>query len=332
MFRVGSSIADIVGIPRDNCYNGCMITTLTGENSFSLQQVLRDRVASFVTEYGDMALERIDGQDVEPARLQEALQSAPFLSSKKLVILREPSKQKHYVDEAEQILGDVSESTDVIVVEPKLDKRLSYYKYLKSQTDFQQFPELDSNALARWLVASAKTAGGSLSQSDATYLVERVGLNQQLLSQEIEKLTLYDPKITRDTIDLLVDATPQSTIFQLVEAAFSGNTKRALDLYDEQRAMKVEPPQIVALLAWQLHILAIIKTAGDRSADIVAQEAKLNPYVVRKSQSIARQISLGQLKRLVSDLLAIDVASKNSALNADDALKHYLLQLAAQSA
>jgi DNA polymerase III delta subunit len=139
---------------------------------------------------------------------------------------------------------------------------------------------------------------------------------------------LYDPKITRQTIDLLTEPTPQSTIFQLLEAAFAGNSRRAMQLYAEQRALKVEPSQIVAMLAWQLHVLAIIKTAGERGVDTIANEAKLNPFVVRKSQSIARNLSLARLKKLVSELLKIDVASKRTSIDPDEALQHYLLALA----
>src|SRR3546814_19438404 len=61
--------------------------------------------------------------------------------------------------------------------------------------------------------------------------------------------------------------TPQSTIFELLDAALSGNTRRALELYEEQRSMKVEPQQIIAMLAWQLHVLAVVKAAGERRSE-----------------------------------------------------------------
>ena len=109
-----------------------------------------------------------------------------------------------------------------------------------------------------------------MKSNDARYLVERVGTNQQLLANEIEKLALYDKDISKESIDLLTEETPQSTIFELLEAAFAGNHRKVQTLYAEQRAMKVEPPQIIALLAWQLHILAIIKTAGDRTPETIA--------------------------------------------------------------
>jgi len=113
----------------------------------------------------------------------------------------------------------------------------------------------------------------------------------------------YQPEITRQTIDLLTEAAPQSTIFELLDAAFAGNAQRAMALYAEQRALKVEPQQIMAMIAWQLHVLAVIKTAGQRSADEIAKDAKLNPYVVRKSQNIARKLTLPELKKLVHNAL-----------------------------
>lgn len=305
-----------------------MVVTLTGENDFGLKAELQTTVSRFVEEHGDLALERLDGQEATYEQLQESLTGLPFLAARKMVVLRSPSANKQFVERAEQLLGQVPETSDVILIEPKLDKRLSYYKYLKSKTDFHEFPPLDQPGLAQWLVKEAKQHDGSISSGDARYLVDRVGANQRLLSNELEKLLLYEPKISRRTIDLLTDPAPQSTVFQLLEAAFAGNARQALRIYGEQRALKVEPPQIIAMLAWQLHVLAVIKTAGERGADEIAKQARMSPFVVRKSQSIARRLSLSELKVLIADLLKIDTDSKRTSIDTDEALQHYIMTLA----
>lgn len=309
-------------------YNIQMITTLTGANSYSLQAALQARLAAFLESEGDMGLERLDGEEVTIDRISEALTSLPFLSSKKLVLIRQGSANKQFVEQAERLLQNVAETTDVLLIESKLDKRSSYYKFIKKNTDFQEFNELDPNGLARWLTDVAKQRGGTLSSSDANFLVQRVGGSQQLLGGELEKLLLYSNNVTRQSIELLTEATPQSTIFELLDAAFAGNTKRALQLYQEQRALKVEPQQIVAMLAWQLHILALIKTAGDRSPEAIAAESKTSPYTVKKSLSIARKLTLAKLKQRIADLVIIDQRSKREAFNIDNALQHYILVLA----
>jgi len=114
----------------------------------------------------------------------------------------------------------------------------------------------------------------------------------------------------------------------LLDAVFAGKAKQALALYREQRALRVEPQAIIAMLAWQLGILLTVKAAGNRSVTDIAREAKLNPFVVRKAQSSVRHLTLVQLKGFVSGLLAIDVALKQRSIDADDALQLYLIKLA----
>lgn len=300
---------------------------LTGENSFMLQQELRKLVRAFVAEHTDMALEQLDGEEAEFDRIREALQSLPFLASKKLVVLRAPGANKQFVESFENLLTEAPESTDIVIVEPKLDKRLSYYKFLKKQPGFQEFAELDTLGLAKWLVGLVKEQGGSLSQSDASYLVDRVGASQQLLSNEIAKLLQYSPNVTRQTINELTERAPQSTIFELLDAALAGNSKKALELYHEQRMMKVEPQAILALLGWQLHVMALVKTAADRDPSAIASQAKLNPFVVRKTQGIVRGISLPQLKQLINDVFTLDVRLKSESIDADEALQNLIISL-----
>ena len=305
-----------------------MVITLTGGNSFALGAELRRLAGDFMAEYGELAVEQLDGEEAGFERLAEAVTSLPFLASKKLVVLRAPSTNKMFQERVEQLLAEIPETTEVILVEPKLDKRLAYYKFLKKATDFRDFPELDKAGLITWLVATAKQRGGQLSAADARLLSERVGLNQRLLANELEKLLLYGSQVSRQTIELLTDETPQSTIFHLLEAAFAGRHKQAMELYAQQRALKVEPAQIIAMLTWQLHVLSIIKTAGERPNDQIASEARLNPFVVQKSRNIARNLAPARLKQLVSELLSIDRRLKRTDLDADEALQHYLLKLA----
>lgn len=304
-----------------------MTITLTGSNDFARGQELNKLVTEFLSRYSDLGLEQLEGEEASLPRVQEALQSQPFLVEKKLVILKNPSSNKQLLEQAEALFSDISDSTDLILVEPKIDKRLSYYKFLKKTTDFREFNELDVASLAQWLMEFAKSKNGILNLSDARFLVERVGLNQQLLSNEVEKLIMYDPKISRDTITLLSEATPQSSIFDLLEVAFNGNSRKALELYHEQRILKVQPQEIMAMLTWQFRILALIKTAGKRTPDEIARDAKLNPFVVRKSLRIANQLSLATIRDLVNSLLKLDVRLKSETIDPDEALQYYLLTI-----
>lgn len=302
-----------------------MIIALTGTNSFALKQRLEELVSNFVAEHGELALEKIDAEAASENQILDAVQSLPFLASRKMVVLREPSASKEIQDRVEQIISSTTETTDLIIHEPAPDKRTAYFKVLKSNTKLEEFGPLDSRNLAGWLVDEAKNQGGELSFQDANYMVERLGTDQQMLANELGKLLVYEPKISRATIDLLTEPAPQSNVFNLLDAAFSGNKKRALKLYEEQRAQKVEPQLIIGMIAWQLQLMALAKNAGRRTPAQIAADSGMKSYPIEKARTLAGRLSGDELNNLVSEALDIDYKSKTTALDLDEALKNYIV-------
>jgi len=304
-----------------------MVVTLTGNNSYALRRRLNQLIGEFVAEQGELALERIEAESVDLQAILDAIQSLPFLAARKMLVVRDLSANKPAAEAIEQIISSVEDSTDLIIYEPAPDKRTSYFKVLKSKTELEEFNELDTRSLANWLADEAKKQGGQLGLADANYLVERIGANQQMLASELGKLLTYDPQVTRANIDLLTEPTPQGKIFELLDAAFGGNKKRALKLYEEQRAQRVEPQAILAMIAWQLQLLALAKYSKDKPATTVAKDAGLNPYPVTKAKNLAAKISKNELNKMVDEALDIDWRGKTTAIDLDEALKTYITTL-----
>jgi len=302
--------------------------TITGNNAALRTDTLKKLVDQFVAKHGDFGVQRIEAESSEISDITAALQTTPFLTERSLVVLYTPGQIKDFAEKVEQHISSVAEAVDTVIIEPKLDKRSLYYKTLKAKTDFKDCTELDERGLADWLVKRVKAAGGSISRGDALFLIERVGADQLLLTNETDKLVLYKVEISRKTIELMTEPSPSSTIFELVEAAFAGKPAQALHLYDEQRALKVEPQQIIAMLTWQLHVLAILVAAAGQSPDTVASQTKISPYTLRKSSRLASNLTRADVTRLVRRLLEIDSRSKRAAIDLDDALRQYILTLA----
>jgi hypothetical protein len=61
-----------------------------------------------------------------------------------------PVRIKSFTERFEGFLGEVAETNDVLIVESKLDKRLSYYKQLKKLTEFRVFSVLDAHGVVRF--------------------------------------------------------------------------------------------------------------------------------------------------------------------------------------
>lgn len=304
------------------------VFAIVGANDFARTKYLEKATAEFIKNFGDFAMERLDGEDLEYDRLLEAVSGPPFLSERKMVVLSRAANNKQITERAEELLDQVIESTDLLIVEPKVDKRSAYYKLLKSQDNFVECDDPEPFELAKWVVEAAKNEDAEISQTDARYLIDRVGASQQLLSSELQKLALYSPRINRESIDLLTDKTPSSSVFDLLQAAFDGQVQRALDLYEEQRRLRVEPQAIIGLIAWQLHLLSLAKLAGNRSAAEIAKAGEVSPFAVGKAQALASKLRLADLKQLIDQTLKLDVRLKSESIDPDDALKNLILKIA----
>jgi DNA polymerase-3 subunit delta len=304
-----------------------MIVALTGNNSFLLKRRLKELTDEFVSKYGGLSLEKIDAEESDLTAILDVLQATSFLSNKRLVLLKNLSANKQVAEGIEQIISSDSNLADIIIYDSSPDKRTAYFKMLKSKTQLEEFSELDAAQNAKWLVAEAKKLGAKLSLADANYLINRAGTNQEQLFNELTKLAIYSADISRDTIDLLTVETPQSKVFDLLDAAFSGNKKQALELYDEQRAQKVEPQAIMAMLAWQLRLLALSKSGSRLAAVQIAKDAGVSPYPVTKAQRLASKLNDKQLQQMVKEALTIDELSKTRTMNLDEAIKTYITNL-----
>jgi DNA polymerase III delta subunit len=304
-----------------------MITTLSGSNNYLIDIELKKILSDFENQQGKLAIEQIDASESDVQSINEAIIGLSFLSPIRLIVLKSGSSNKQFIDSIDQTLPQVPSTNQVVLVEPSIDKRLSYYKTLKSLTEFKSFEPLDFGQTARWIESLVKDRGGRISSNSSRYLVELIGLDQMRISNEIDKLLTYNSEIDRETIDRLVEPVAQTSIFQLLDAVFNSGPKDILRIYDDQKTQKVEPQQIIAMLTWQIHIIAMIKAAGDLSASEIARKTKISPYVVSKSMSMAKKLSKADIKQITNNLLELDVKLKNKTVDIDDALLQLLLSV-----
>ena len=299
--------------------------TLTGNNSYLIDQIIRDKEADYIKSHGQISIERLNAEELEANEIVSKLSAVSLFAAKKLVILKGLSQNLLLIEQLDRLLDQPADDTELLIIEPHVDRRSKLFNKLKTKTVLSDLGKLSTDALIKWIISLVEGFSGSISRSDANYLIERVGDDQQLLYQELSKLILYTPSITHQTIDLLVEASPQSQIFDLMEATFTRKHSQIIKLYEEQRALKVEPVKIIGLLAWQLHILAAIKAAANLPVSSIASNLGTYPSVISKSTSLANQISSKELHEAVNKLLAMDDKSKQQSINIDDALLYYLL-------
>lgn len=290
-----------------------MITVLSGSNTQAIREKLAAIKEAFIKQHGSEGVETVAGEQLQPEQLNSLLSGATLFALDRLVIVRGLSENKLVAEQYLKVLDSISDQTQVVLVEGGLDKRTVFYKTLKKQAELLEFAELDEVAATNWVKESVKKQGGEIDSGTARLLVRYAGTDQSRLTNEVAKLVAYDSKITPKTIEELVEKRPEDTIFQLLEYALSGKTNQALSVLEGLEKAHEDPFQTASMLIWQTNILAIVHSGKEIPDSEIAKSAKLNPFVVKKTRSLARGITRPKLNSILNRVAECDVALKSSS-------------------
>lgn len=271
-----------------------MITVLTGENNFEITRATEQIVASF-----DGAAEKIDGTELELKQLPDLLMGGTLFADKRLVIIKNISENKALWAVLTDWLPRVSEDVQLVLVDEKLDKRTKTYKNLQKYADVHEFKlwsERDSSQAEKWTTEEAKNLGFELDKDNARLLVARVGVDQWLLWQALQKLAVAK-EVTSVVIEELIDANPTENVFNLFEAALKSDARRVKQMI-ETLQLSEDPYRLFGLMSGQAFQLLGL-TLTERSSVEVAKDLGAHPFVLQKLAPYASQFGKSGAKKSV---------------------------------
>lgn len=290
-----------------------MLYLVYGSNAYGVQR----QVAGIIEVLGkESSAVRVDGETAEYEALAERLVGQSLFSlGDQVIIVRGLSKSKAVSERILELRTRVPEDTHVVFVEPEIDKRSSFFKTLKREATVHECKDLNERELASWLIGEASQLGGTIDMPTAQLLAQYVGVQQQRAASELEKLILYEPEVTRDAVEKMVEKTVQENIFELLDAVTRGEMEKSAQSVQKLLRARVEPIYILTMIAWQLHNIALVKSAGTMSASEIASKAKLAPFVVQKTQRITSKLSLAAIKEMIELTSKADLALKTSTVD-----------------
>lgn len=283
-----------------------MITVLTGENSYELRQTLQRVMA----EFGGTP-ERFDGDTLELRQLPDVFMGMSLFAEKRLVIIRELATNKTVWEVLPEWLGRVSDDVRLVLVEPKLDKRTKTYKALQKVAEIiehKPWTERDQASAEKWLTGQAEARGITLESTGARLLVARVGVDQWLLAQALDKLAVFD-QVTDEVIRDVIEARPSESVFELFEMALKGDKKRVAEILATLQ-LSEDPYMLFGLLSGQAFQLAALTVA--RPGDEIARDVGVHPYVLSRLRPYADQRGAAGARTIIALFARADDAMKSS--------------------
>jgi DNA polymerase-3 subunit delta len=280
----------------------------------------------------DLNTTTLDGQSLTLGALQQACDSLPFLSDRRLVIVRnyltrlggagKGRADTASLDALADYLPTMPDTVRLIFVE---DETLSKgHPILKLAEKHEAglvyaFGGPGRGELAGWIMKRVESKGATIERPAADALAMSVGDDLRLLDSEIEKLATYVGNahpITTAELELLVPYAGVANVFTMVDAIGRRDGRTALRLLHKLLDENAAPLYLLSMIVRQFRILIQVKelSAQGLATSTIARQAGLHPFVAEKAQRQAMNFSMGQLEVIYARLLETDLAIKTGQM------------------
>lgn len=311
-------------------------------NQLSRFQLIYGEERYMVRYYKNMLIQKLSQPDdemnrtffrdnsTEPSQIAEAAQVLPFFAEHRLLVVEDSGFFKTSSDMADY-METFPETTYIVFVEREIDKRNRLFKWIGKNGCVTECVRQQEKMLKQWMAGYAKKAGKSISVKSVERLIERVGTDMEMLSNELEKCIGYvgdRTAIEVSDVDAISSGVTVSKLFDMIDAVALGEKDRALRLYDDLLANKESPMSILYMFSRHINILLQIKECGNLglSQSETAKKCGVPPFTVSK---YARQAALFKRSKLLAMLetrLEYEEKFKSGRLSDQLAVELFLIQ------
>lgn len=306
-----------------------MIILIYGTDTFRSREKLQEVKKQFKEKHdaSGMNIVELDGARASLEEVSRAVTSSPFLSSKRLIVLKNLLTGDYDVDNAVSSIRRALDGNTILVFEEKPKKDVKKLLAAKPEVVYE-FDPMEGAELLQWIRQRGKSKGLSFvgrsvaKLIDLTRLAEdgkpkRAGANTWRLATEINKLAnLGRAEITEDDVLGVVSGDLEANVFQFIDALSAKEREASLALLHREFDGGNDAGRIFHLVVRQIRILLQVKklTSGE--------EGKLGfpPFVIERARKQAALWQNEALRVAHERLLEMDKNTKSTTISPETLL------------
>lgn len=262
--------------------------------------------------------ERVASSDMEPQDLVASLNTLPFGTGFRLVIVKSADHLPKPVSEAViAYLQDPNRSCVLCLVCEKLPKTSRLYKAI---VGLGKTAVIECTPVKRWelpkrMVVMARNRGMRIDEAACKELIARVGESTTMLDRQIGTLSeLCRPSgvITRADVERYVTRIAEVKPWDFLDAVCERDARRSLELY----RLMLDPSEIalVTMLVGRLRELVCAQSLASRGqADSLAATLGKQQWQVKNYGRWAARFGRGELAAALAQCASCDRALKTGA-------------------
>ena len=318
-----------------------MIHLLFGDDELSRGEVLEAMKQSIQpAELRDVNVVVLEGRDVGYGELAATCFTVPFMSDKRMVVVRgllsmfesrprsggraaaSSSAEMKPWDQLPDLLAEMPPTTDLVFVDGPLRPSNPVLKKVQGLVEVKAFPVPRGRALGQWVQERAGRYRASIDYDAAGALADAIGNNLRIIDLELQKLSLYrgEGPIRRSDVQELVAYVREANVFAAVDAVLEGRPGTAISSMHQLMDSGSPASYVIIMIARQVRLLLLAKDLGSQRvpASELGRRLGLSGYPLRKTIEQERRFTVERLAEMHRRLLEADRSVKRG--EADEAL------------
>jgi len=310
-----------------------VIAIVTGPDDTLVRDAVRDILQR--RDPSDSSTSRIDGRTAKPGEVQNAASSAGFFGSGRVVVVddflaryaKPGTRAGASSPDWASLFAAIPPENTLLLVDGSLSSvPAAVKKVLPKDAEIHIGDPPRGRDLLAWMKTSARQSGGNLGDREARFLAERLypqSWSQKssnpmydrppdlgLIRQEIARLILsaHPGEITTELIREETERGDDDRIFKFLDAALAGNLEVAIPELDRLLMAGEEPARLLAQLAGNIELSAILVNAGNRDPVSVGKDiGARNPG---RMGMMARGVQTAGPRRITTAMHAVTAADR----------------------
>ena len=286
-----------------------------GEDAFFRERGLSLVKKAFITEL-QLNCATFNGEKLDEKEVISSLSAYPFLSAKRLTVIREYYPKKDGIKVIKPFLENPTPDNVLCIVNEKPSDVLKKF----SSVCVVDCKKADANLIGRYVKGKCAQAGVNIDLETAKVIADYCLCDMTRVESETEKLIAYTfnkKQITKDDVDALVSQDSEHKIYQMTDYIGKKDFDKAISVIYEMLA-KGETMQRLLISVYNYFRRLLHVAISDKTDAQIAEILGVKEYAVKAIRSQAKAFKKKALKQAVDMLADTDFLIKSGRVDADD--------------
>ena len=300
-----------------------------GEESYLLDHAV-DALIKFAAPDGanDFNYDTFHGEDVTAEQLRSTVDTLPFMSKRRVVVLRDVQEMDlNILEDMVEYFENPAPSTCLIMhaltAEKSIDGRRSAVRKLKKAAESCEFKAFYERDVENFLRKQAGDRGLRLDNAAQAYLLEAVGQRLADIDAALEKLDLFigeadgPRRVDADQVREIIADTKINTVFDLTDALGDKQLEEALRILTQMMRSGEAAIKIMFMVARHFRLLAKLQDPSLRNANRSARAKAIgvHSFFLKDYERHAQKFSAQRVEQILDRLVEVDRQLKSSKLD-----------------